>query len=631
MRKIYALLFTLTISSLSFGQVILNEGLNYADNTLLTTNGWSVTSAGGTNAIDVGASNGLTYAGYSGVTGLTGLVEGNAAKIDNIGEDVNKAFASNVTSGTLYYSFLVNVAADGAGGYFTHLGTGTSAFAARVFVKPGAGSGKINFGLSNSGTASYAASPTEFDLNTTYLIIVKYDVSGTGAASMWVKSTGVPATELAAGAPEHTTTGTGQATISGVYLRQYSATQNITLDAILVASTWFGSTPCNLTLGTATTLCDAITLNMDTYTATIPFTGGNTGTYNLSANVGTIGGDNPSSTATGNITISNIPEGTGVTLTVSGTCDLNKVVTAPECKPVNTLPYAENFNYTAGNVLGNEQRWSIANSGDNILVAAGNLNYTGLISSGNSVTFDGGGAEAHTPFTATTSGTLYASFLMNVTSNTAMTEGGEGYFAVLTNGVFNGFEARIFIKKTGTTYQLGLTSAATTTNYTSGFFNVGDVVYVVMGYDFTTNTLKAWFNPTVATFTAATTPDLTETPAAPITTLGGFLLRQDGTNTTPFTTIDELRIATTVSDLLSVKENNISGLNVYPNPANDFLHITTTANAMKTVAIYDLVGKQVLNTTTSNEVINVSSLNAGIYLVKITEEGKTATRKLVIR
>jgi hypothetical protein len=44
-----------------------------------------------------------------------------------------------------------------------------------------------------------------------------------------------------------------------------------------------------------------------------------------------------------------------------------------------------------------------------------------------------------------------------------------------------------------------------------------------------------------------------------------------------------------------------------------------------------VVGKQVLNTTTSNEVINVASLNPGIYMVKIIEEGKTATRKLVIK
>ncbi|KGO93866.1 hypothetical protein Q767_14435 [Flavobacterium enshiense DK69] len=75
----------------------------------------------------------------------------------------------------------------------------------------------------------------------------------------------------------------------------------------------------------------------------------------------------------------------------------------------------------------------------------------------------------------------------------------------------------------------------------------------------------------------------------------------------------------------------MTGLNIYPNPANDVLHITTSANEIKTIAIYDVMGKEVFNTTTANETINITSLNAGVYIIKITEEGKTATRKLVIK
>ncbi|MGX7667555.1 T9SS type A sorting domain-containing protein [Flavobacterium pedocola] len=85
------------------------------------------------------------------------------------------------------------------------------------------------------------------------------------------------------------------------------------------------------------------------------------------------------------------------------------------------------------------------------------------------------------------------------------------------------------------------------------------------------------------------------------------------------------------SKIENEETNSIDGLNIYPNPANDLLHITTDANGVKTVVIYDVVGKQVLNTTTANESISVASLNPGIYMVKITEEGKTATRKLVIK
>lgn len=86
-----------------------------------------------------------------------------------------------------------------------------------------------------------------------------------------------------------------------------------------------------------------------------------------------------------------------------------------------------------------------------------------------------------------------------------------------------------------------------------------------------------------------------------------------------------------VDQTLGVKQNSIEGLKVYPNPVVDGkLFINTDANSSKEVVIYDVLGKQVLKATTNNAV-NVSNLNGGVYIVKITEEGKTATRKLVIR
>ena len=83
---------------------------------------------------------------------------------------------------------------------------------------------------------------------------------------------------------------------------------------------------------------------------------------------------------------------------------------------------------------------------------------------------------------------------------------------------------------------------------------------------------------------------------------------------------------------LSVAQNEISGLNVYPNPVtNGILNITTDNNDAKSVILFDVLGKQVINTTVTDQPINVASLNRGVYFVKITEAGKTATRKLVIK
>ena len=86
------------------------------------------------------------------------------------------------------------------------------------------------------------------------------------------------------------------------------------------------------------------------------------------------------------------------------------------------------------------------------------------------------------------------------------------------------------------------------------------------------------------------------------------------------------------SNILTNKISTISGLNIYPNPVSgNILNIETTANATKAVSIFDVLGKQVLNVTTDNTTVNVGNLNAGVYIVKITEDGKTATRKLVVR
>jgi hypothetical protein len=86
------------------------------------------------------------------------------------------------------------------------------------------------------------------------------------------------------------------------------------------------------------------------------------------------------------------------------------------------------------------------------------------------------------------------------------------------------------------------------------------------------------------------------------------------------------------SGILAVNQNTIANLRMYPNPvSNGPLYIETTANTEKTVTVFDVLGKQVLSTTTSNNTINVASLHAGVYIVNITEEGKTASRKLVIK
>jgi len=92
---------------------------------------------------------------------------------------------------------------------------------------------------------------------------------------------------------------------------------------------------------------------------------------------------------------------------------------------------------------------------------------------------------------------------------------------------------------------------------------------------------------------------------------------------------DQISVVQTV---LSVKQNTIAGLNVYPNPVtNGNLYITSNSSNTKTVTVYDLLGKQVLESKTSNNTVNVANLKRGAYIIKITEDGKTDTKKLIIQ
>lgn len=98
--------------------------------------------------------------------------------------------------------------------------------------------------------------------------------------------------------------------------------------------------------------------------------------------------------------------------------------------------------------------------------------------------------------------------------------------------------------------------------------------------------------------------------------------------TTPFP------IGTYTNGTASVSRNDIDGFTTYPNPVtNNKLTISTLSTNNKQVSIFNVLGKKVLSTnfsgTKSN--VDVSEISSGIYILKVTENGKTATKKLVIK
>lgn len=69
---------------------------------------------------------------------------------------------------------------------------------------------------------------------------------------------------------------------------------------------------------------------------------------------------------------------------------------------------------------------------------------------------------------------------------------------------------------------------------------------------------------------------------------------------------------------------------IFPNPVTDELRITTNESlAGGMLRIYDVMGRQVLTTTTVNNRVNVAKLAPGVYTLLYTKEGKTITRRFV--
>lgn len=237
-----ALILTMLVSvSNGFGQLLLEENFDYPVNDLITAHGWTAHSSAGTQPITV-SSPGLVFTGYP------SSAVGNAALLDNTGEDDNHVFTVQST-GNVYISFMVNVTATSAG-YFLHLGGDPigSTFRGKVFMDA-----TNHFGASvGNNTGNYATNT--YSLGTTYLLVLKYEiVTGTSndIVSLFIFDSSIPGSEPPVPAVGPLTDATMSDINPGsVALRQFNATQNLTVDGIRIGTSWADILPSGVTAPT---------------------------------------------------------------------------------------------------------------------------------------------------------------------------------------------------------------------------------------------------------------------------------------------------------------------------------------------------------------------------------------------
>ena len=84
-------------------------------------------------------------------------------------------------------------------------------------------------------------------------------------------------------------------------------------------------------------------------------------------------------------------------------------------------------------------------------------------------------------------------------------------------------------------------------------------------------------------------------------------------------------------ETFSINDNELANaFQVYPNPVEDKLYISGIENDAS-IRIFDLLGKQVFSSTKhhTNEAIDVSKLETGVYLVKVNDGENSFTQKTI--
>lgn len=180
----------------------------------------------------------------------------------------------------------------------------------------------------------------------------------------------------------------------------------------------------------------------------------------------------------------------------------------------------------------------------------------------------------------------------------------------------------------------------------SGVWNTGDIYFETDGtvtdtqpFDPTNYPQDAWFQVSVyfdldaaggPTYQLTADGNVVHGTPVPFQTDGvlgaiDFFSASGGT----MSWIDDMTFQ--VGPLLAVDDvfaaNNFS---VYPNPVTDILNIRS-ANSVDAIAVYDVLGKLVLSTTPEiiSPSINMSALNSGVYLVRVTIGDASKTVKVI--
>jgi hypothetical protein len=360
---------------------------------------------------------------------------------------------------------------------------------------------------------------------------------------------------------------------------------------------------CEASLGSQDVVCNTISSGIDTYSVTLAFSGAGTSNFVVTATAGTVGGDDPTTTADGSITVSGIQEGTDITITVDdtatgGLCALTREVTSPVCEPIGDveLELVGVIDFTVP---------SAGNDGKAVHVVATadipDLSVYGIGSAANGQGTDG------QEYTFDAISVSAGDHILVARTPSAM----ESYFTTDGYNLFNHvLVANSQINSNGN-------DAVELFKNGSVVETFGEIVFEGGSGNFSMD----W------AFQDSWAYKNTSGSVWPDGWIYGGQQCTDGSTTTFDSTCVYPFVAA-----LSNGDFTSDELAIFPNPVNDgFVNIKTQINGAVNVKLYDIMGRCILSKQINSETLDVRAIGSGVYLLQVSVADRSSTTKLIIR
>ncbi len=643
MKKfLFLLIFTISLSFAN-AQVLLQEDFDYgaADGGLVALSGGTWVNHSGTAGTLAYKATSLSMTNYPN-TGVGGSVFETGAQ----GEDANRSFTGQ-TSGVVYASALMSFATTGNDNYFFHFkdNLASSAFYARVFTKDN-GSGKILFGLQTSSLTGNVKnySIDAFDLNKTYLVILKYEFA-TATSSLYVFDELIGRTEPTSPVVS-STGGAAAANLDAMAIRQSTGTTDVTIDGIRVAKTWahllsspiisdISINPSNPTSSDAVVVSANVTDDNNSVATVKLRWGTEKGVYTG----GTVDMSMPAKgTPAYQGTIPAQVDGTNVYYIIEAT-DANSLVstsaeqtytsadpnTAPEITNImvsketpsssETVTVTANVADAESNLATVNLKWGKA-SGDYTVGTIKMVVNTAKVTNSQYITETAIPAQAENT-------TVYYVIEATDAKNATTTSTEKMYTVaadpntapaitnIVTNPTAPTSTESVLVTANVTDAESNLASVSLKWGKASGDYTVGTITMVV-------NTAKVT-NSQYITQTAI--------PAQAANSTVYYVVEATDTKNATTTSTEQWYKVDPSAGIDAVKANSIR---LYPNPATSVLNVS--GENIKFIALANLAGQEIVSVSVidNNTSIDVQGLESGIYFVKVTtNEGAVMVDKFI--